>query len=283
MDLPGVHDSNAARAAVAEGYIKRCTGLWIVAPIIRAVDDKSAKKLLGETFKRQLKMDGTYNAVSFICSKTDDISLSEASEGLGLEEEHSHLYAEMDAHSTTQSALKKQLNQALDEKKAWSAMMTEADEELDAWDDLKAKAEEGDTVYAPEKSQKRKRGRPKKSNKRQKPDTSDSDGDYTEAGSESETAEEESDNESEVRSPARPVTEEDITNKIADLKGKKKAARSEKQALDENTREIRKKMAEAKEAEQKIQTQIARVCIAGRNEYSKGAIQLDFAAGFVYT
>ena len=32
VDLPGVHDANAARAAVAEGYMKQCTGLWIVAP-----------------------------------------------------------------------------------------------------------------------------------------------------------------------------------------------------------------------------------------------------------
>lgn len=35
VDLPGVHDSNAARAAVAEGYMKQTTGLWIVAPINR--------------------------------------------------------------------------------------------------------------------------------------------------------------------------------------------------------------------------------------------------------
>ena len=62
VDLPGVHDSNAARAAVAEGYMKQCTGLWIVAPITRAVDDKAAKNLLGETFKRQLKMDGGFNS-----------------------------------------------------------------------------------------------------------------------------------------------------------------------------------------------------------------------------
>jgi hypothetical protein len=47
VDLPGVHDANAARAAVAESYMKQCTGLWIVAPIIRAVDDKAAKNLLG--------------------------------------------------------------------------------------------------------------------------------------------------------------------------------------------------------------------------------------------
>ena len=56
------HDSNAARAAVAEGYIKQCTGLWIVSPIQRSIDEKSAKVLLSESFKRQLKMDGGFNA-----------------------------------------------------------------------------------------------------------------------------------------------------------------------------------------------------------------------------
>lgn len=28
VDLPGVHDSNAARAAVAQGYMKQCTGKY---------------------------------------------------------------------------------------------------------------------------------------------------------------------------------------------------------------------------------------------------------------
>jgi hypothetical protein len=51
VDLPGVQDSNAARAAVAENYMKSCTGLWIVAPITRAVDDKTAKTLLGNSFR----------------------------------------------------------------------------------------------------------------------------------------------------------------------------------------------------------------------------------------
>ncbi len=41
--------------------MKECTGLWIVAPINRAVDDKAAKSLLGESFKRQLKMDGGFS------------------------------------------------------------------------------------------------------------------------------------------------------------------------------------------------------------------------------
>lgn len=63
--------------------MKQCTGLWIVAPINRAVDDKAAKSLLGESFKRQLKMDGGFSAVTFICSKTDDISIQEAQDSLG--------------------------------------------------------------------------------------------------------------------------------------------------------------------------------------------------------
>src|ERR1700712_2685157 len=93
----GVHDSNQARAAVAESYMKQCTGLWIVAPINRAVDDKAAKTLLGDTFKRQLKYDGNYGAVTFICSKTDDISRMEAADSLGIGGKMSELEEELDA------------------------------------------------------------------------------------------------------------------------------------------------------------------------------------------
>ncbi|KAL8800998.1 MAG: hypothetical protein Q9200_007076 [Gallowayella weberi] len=87
VDLPGIHDSNVPRAAVAEGYMKQTTGLWIVSPITRAVDDKAAKTLLGDSFRRQLKLDGSLASVTFICSKTDDISITEAQDSLGLEQQ----------------------------------------------------------------------------------------------------------------------------------------------------------------------------------------------------
>ncbi|KAL2385678.1 hypothetical protein RJ035_004895 [Blastomyces gilchristii] len=54
VDLPGTQDANAARAAVASRYIERCSSLWIVAPITRAVDDKTAKTLLSMNFQRQI-------------------------------------------------------------------------------------------------------------------------------------------------------------------------------------------------------------------------------------
>ncbi|KAK5652529.1 hypothetical protein OQA88_10435 [Cercophora sp. LCS_1] len=77
VDLPGVQDSNAARSAVAAGYIQECTGLWVVVPITRAVDDQTAKSLMGDSFRRQLQLDGLYSAVTFICSKTDDLTIAE--------------------------------------------------------------------------------------------------------------------------------------------------------------------------------------------------------------
>ncbi|CAB9497382.1 nuclear GTPase, germinal center associated [Seminavis robusta] len=77
VDLPGVRDANAARAKVAETYLDNCHKIWIVAPIKRAVDDKTARDLMGEQFKRRLLMDGKYGIVSFICTHSDDVETTE--------------------------------------------------------------------------------------------------------------------------------------------------------------------------------------------------------------
>jgi hypothetical protein len=134
VDLPGVHDSNAARAAVAAGYLKQCTGLWIVAPIGRAVDDKSAKTLLGESFKRQLKYDGIYSRVTFICSKTDDISITEAADSLGLEDEMAADWEKMDALDEEIAALKQKKKDLEESKAVYLEVMNDADDAIEIWD-----------------------------------------------------------------------------------------------------------------------------------------------------
>ncbi|KAK0468295.1 uncharacterized protein EV420DRAFT_1473993 [Desarmillaria tabescens] len=53
---PGVADANAARNNIAKDYMKTCACIWILAPITRAVDDKTARDLLGDAFKMQLMM-----------------------------------------------------------------------------------------------------------------------------------------------------------------------------------------------------------------------------------
>ncbi|KAL3913266.1 MAG: hypothetical protein SGILL_006560 [Bacillariaceae sp.] len=77
VDLPGVRDANAARARVAQAYLQNCNLIAVVAPIQRAVDDGSAKELMGEQFKRRLLMDGQYGNVIFICTQTDSCEATE--------------------------------------------------------------------------------------------------------------------------------------------------------------------------------------------------------------
>ena len=77
VDLPGVQDTNAARAAVADRYIKQCVSLWVTTPIKRAINDQVGRNLLGESFKRQLRMDAGFDTVTFVCTQSDDNSCSE--------------------------------------------------------------------------------------------------------------------------------------------------------------------------------------------------------------
>lgn len=67
------------RCAPAENYIKNCDAIWGVAPITRAVDDKSAKDLPDGDFRRKAFMDGKFNAISFLCTKVRAYLLLKAS------------------------------------------------------------------------------------------------------------------------------------------------------------------------------------------------------------
>ncbi|GFF68332.1 hypothetical protein IFM62136_07245 [Aspergillus lentulus] len=286
VDLPGVHDSNAARSAVAEGYMKQCTGLWIVAPITRAVDDKAAKSLLGDTFKRQLKMDGGFNTVTFICSKTDDISLIECQESLGLEEEMGAHWAKSDELAKERRVLKQQLEEMKETKAMYTASADEVDEVLEVWEALKDDIEEGKTVFAPREnstSKKRKRNSSnEKSGRRKKARTpnSDADSEYANSDQDGKDSDDQADDEEDQPEESRvPLSKEQITEKISELKMTKKESRRQKQDLEIQIKEVRKKISDINEADAKIEAEMRAIAISGRNEYSRGAIQQDFAAG----
>jgi len=157
VDLPGVHDSNAARAAVAQGYMKQCSGLWIVAPINRAVDDKAAKTLLGDSFKRQLKYDGGFSDVTFICSKTDDISITEAIDTLGLEKDAGVLYEQQRQVEEEIGKIQEKLEALKEKHEVYRIAQTAAAKDTDVWEQLKEDLEDGNTVFAPVPSSKKRK------------------------------------------------------------------------------------------------------------------------------
>ena len=69
VDVPGVHDSNAARGSVAEAYMKKCSHYLIVSPIKRAVNDRAAKaRASGHTFFAYFYAPTGHQAVVLCCS-----------------------------------------------------------------------------------------------------------------------------------------------------------------------------------------------------------------------
>ena len=282
VDLPGVHDSNAARAAVAQGYIKQCTGLWIVAPITRAVDDKAAKTLLGDSFKTQLKYDGGFSNVTFICSKTDDISITEAVDSLELEDEVERLYEQERELQQEIEIAETKIEDLEESRKVYILAQRETGAEIETWEELQEQMDDGKEVFAPAvKPAKRKKNASAK-NSRKKRQVQHDDDDFVvsdEEATESEDEEEGDDDDEGVKAPQEPLTEDDIRAKLKSLRESKKNARREGLAIKPKIEELRPQIRDAKTKIKAIKAEISRTCISGRNEYSKRAIQQDFAAG----
>ncbi|KAI0538109.1 hypothetical protein GGR58DRAFT_513346 [Xylaria digitata] len=272
VDLPGVQDSNAARAAVAANYMKSCTGLWIVAPITRAVDDKTAKTLLGDSFKRQLKYDGTYSAVSFICSKTDDISITEAADSLGLEAEISHSWEAAEKIKEVESSLESRISNLNKDKVALGRQLDGCETETDRWEDLRSQLSGGKAVYAPSNSKKRRRAaRPIGSRKNLRSDV-DEDFDASDSG-----PSDQEDSQSEQNRV--PLTKENIEEQISSLRAQRKKIRRERGSLDTEMARLLQEIEENQTKREKILADFKAICIQGRNDYSRGAIRQDFAMG----
>jgi septal ring factor EnvC (AmiA/AmiB activator) len=254
--------------------MKSCTGLWIVAPITRAVDDKTAKSLLGDSFKRQLKYDGTYSAVSFICSKTDDISITEAAESLGLEAEISESWDTAEDMRRTKRSLQSKIADLKEAKATLMEQLDECEVKTDQWEDLQSKLSSGKAVYTPSTNpKKRKRGgRPSGSRKNLDSSDTDDDGDASDSGL--------SDKEnSQPQEDRQPLTEEMIEEQISLFRAQRKKIREERRVLDSQIAGLRKDIENIETERNNILADLKAVCIKGRNDYSRGAIKQDFAMG----
>ncbi|KAF8475018.1 hypothetical protein BDZ91DRAFT_712137 [Kalaharituber pfeilii] len=288
VDLPGAHDANAARAGIADGYLKNCTGLWIVAPITRAVDDKTAKTLLGETFRRQLLMDGGFPNVTFICTQSDNISVSEAILSLNLEEDLQELNARLEKLEEKIEELK-DMDAKLGRLKAKDDDVHDSlNEELETWLDLKGVAEEGRLVFKPKASKGDKKAlqavQPQKAEKSNKVTTRTVEKKNEVSDNKDQVGAEEwnssdFDGLSNKNSRESPLTMEEINDKISDLHKSLKKINQDRREISARVVEVKETLSKAKTQHKKLQKQIATLCIQARNEYSTDAIKHDFAGG----
>jgi predicted nucleic acid-binding Zn-ribbon protein len=227
--------------------------------------------------RRQLKYDGIYSAVTFICSKTDDISVTEAAESLGIEEEISESWTRIQELTDEIRNLKSDMADLKDERNACSDLIDKIEQAWDKWEALGSKLANGATVYAPPNTPSKKRKRqsqPKGSRKNRSP--SDIDSDFSDSDGSDSSDKENRESPDEDR---EPLTADQIENKLASLKAEKKEVRAKKKEIEDKVKAGREAIKELVTEKEMLLAEVKAVCIQGRNEYSRRAIKQDFAMG----
>lgn len=293
VDLPGVADSNAARAAIAQKYLQNCAALWVVAPIIRAVDDKSARYLLGETFKRQLFRDETMQRITFICSKTDDISIVEARDALERFSDFKEKFEIIDKDRTRTmgriKALQRSLSETKQEVEHIAKLQEEVKEEDSEYKKLEARAEDAQSVYPLVRVEVSKRKldedttdvplTPTKKTKFE---------DHVVGTFGSPSAQKTIFSSGPTQAPHVQFREDrtkpslnisQVKKKLESFKLRKAELRDKKKTLKEHEKSMKQDLAANKTESSAISRREWITCVLGRNDLSSRAIRIDFAAG----
>ncbi|KUI65367.1 Nuclear GTPase SLIP-GC [Cytospora mali] len=262
VDLPGIHDANVARSAIANKYMSECSAVWVTAPIKRAVDDKSAKDLLGRGSRLQLKLDGIYSNVTFICTMTDDIQLSESIEAFDQDGQIQAILAREDELSKVvreKEDIVNKVKQRLDDTNSEYEAISN---EVDIWKELKKKKNKGQQVYLPRVPAKRKRPEAPKTRSRKRPVVEDdSDPDDTD--------------------DLNPLTMEQISHKLAEIETKAESKYDECTEMEKEWDDLMQTLGDLHNEKTGIAGESNRLAIQKRNEHVKQAIQVDFAAGIM--
>lgn len=277
MPQPGIHDFNAAQSAVASKYIEQCSGLWVVAPITRAVDDKAAQTLLGDAFRSELQFDGNYSRVTVICSKTDDINVAEALKVMP-EEEPIHEYHDRAHRLETE---RKDVEGKARSLKVEVEMHGKAiEDQFKEIRSLKAAirraSDENETLvvspsprkWASQDSAPEARKRPQLSGARVQDDT-DSDQSTDLVDSETEVKVDE----------GKEISKEDAEKRLEDLESRYAVMTQERKEMNRRLRRLNRELKPLKSEIKSLNSQAKRACVQSRNSYARPEIQAQFADG----
>lgn len=86
VDLPGLNDPNAARVEVTRDYLRSSPFVWVMFPMVRGLTNDVQVLLREEKLLRTVVLAGSYNALTLIGTKADDVDHN-ITDQLGLPED----------------------------------------------------------------------------------------------------------------------------------------------------------------------------------------------------
>ncbi|KAF9569032.1 hypothetical protein CPC08DRAFT_790765 [Agrocybe pediades] len=313
VDLPGVADANAARNSIAKDYMKKCNCIWILAPITRAVDDKTARDLLGDAFRIQLMSNYDDHAITFIATKCDDVSCQEIIPALDLGDDPDleEIQDRLDDLAREIKASKKAKRDAEILKKSIEKNMKGIREQIKEDENHLQALEDGEEfVPTIKKSKKRtpkgkkrkntsggRKGSPKR--RRNAMDSEDDEEDEEEISEESESdsdvsdedsaeesdrSDEDKDSDSEGSADDDVTMDESVT--IEELKRRIKDSKASIKTMRESLNDVRTAKKAAMDSLTSLEKNRAKVqkeknafCSLKRSEFSRDVLKNDFRAG----
>ena len=213
-------------------------------------------------------MDGGYDAVTFICSKTDDISATEAIEALGLEEQLEPMWKESTECEGRLAKLRDEVRAKATRKSTLRKNVTECIRKIDIWQATMRKVKKGEKVYPSIEFKKRKRPGVETRSRVQNRKEAES----REQGAIREVL-------GASINQDRPLTKEQVAAVIMRLRSKKERIRETCEEIDDTIIGIKADILELTTQKENIESNIWITTVEERNEFSKTVIQSDFAAG----
>ena len=246
----------------------------MIAPITRAVDDKSAHNLMGHSFRRQMQLDGTYSAMTFICSKTDDISVKEMLKAMPDDEDAKKTSLRL---QLLEPELVKLDSELFPMEERVSEIVRLHDSHENDIRVLESAINRGDFqgtdragVTLSQTGKRKQRTAAMNSRKRTQRvvsnESDDSDSSEDELALSDEEVEE-------------CLTLEDVHERLQQLRDERSALFDEKKELAEKLRPLKKTRKEIRAGIRDLKSLLEKECIQFRNDYSTPAIQGQFADG----
>ncbi|KAI0831544.1 hypothetical protein F5Y06DRAFT_307765 [Hypoxylon sp. FL0890] len=203
--------------------------------------------------------------------KTDDISIKEAIDSLGLEEELSESWNRAKELENSKQLSESLLAKYKEQKAALDEEFYEVDLSCDLWGELLEDIYAGKTVYPPGNYfKKRKRpGKPFMSRKSRSRSSHKSEVDDDSGDKENSQSDQDD----------QPVSEGEAEEKLGLLEYEWKRIKEQKRTVKTQIASVRKQIEETDVERREILAKIKARCIQKRNDYSRGAIKQDFAMG----
>ncbi len=256
--------------------------MWVVATISRAVDDKAAHNLMGASFKRQLQLDGAISAVTFICSKTDDLSVTELLKSVPLDGDPRLCQLELKQSEAEIVRIKQELSSAGENFRDRQDEFEEMCKEIDCYETALCRSADDDPllIVSPAVRRTRKRRPPKTPTKMRKRSRKDHD-DVSEEEDEDEDSEDDYGEFEplDIEANKKSIPKLEAIRRLRELKFQKELKAVDRRAITEQCRALRRRLREAKARTPALRSQLKSACIKHRNECSRPSIKSQYAEG----